>query len=314
MNLKKRLLLLLLLIILLPCVGCSHEESIVDATKYGVLPTNSGLQNSENLQKLIDELSVSGGEIYIPTGEYEFAENGTQTIGSHCIKMRSNVSLTGDGEQTVLMPVGHTQYGMDMFYFNDYLDLGQANYLENCSFENFVIDASGTSCAVYTSAGKGFMLNLFRNCHWKNVMVRYTDATGFGVDCPMDSSITNCTAIGCGKAATSESTGASGFGIGYGYAPGEHIEIRDCTSRDHAKFGFFFEHQGRFDPQRYDPQNQGSFVVIGCDASGNLYNFGGIRAENVTYRQCTAADAIVSDVHFENCRNCYYNDESMPGR
>jgi hypothetical protein len=158
------------------------------------------------------------------------------------------------------------------------------------------------------------MLNLFRNCHWKNVTVRYTDATGFGVDCSMDSSITNCTAIGCGKAATSESTGASGFGIGYGYAPGEHIEIRDCTSRDHAKFGFFFEHQGRFDPQRYDPQNQGSFVVIGCDASGNLYYFGGIRAENVTYRQCTAADATGSDVHFENCRNCYYNDEAMPGR
>ena len=91
MNLMKRLLLLLLLIILLPCVGCSHEESIVDATKYGVLPTNSGLQNSENLQKLIDELSVSGGVIYIPAGEYEFAEIGTQTIGAHCIKMRSNV-------------------------------------------------------------------------------------------------------------------------------------------------------------------------------------------------------------------------------
>ena len=154
--------------------------------------------------------------MYIPAGEYEFAENGKQKIGSHCIKMRSGVSIVGDGEKTVLKPVGSSYYGMDMFYFNDYIDKGEALYLENCRFENFVIDGSETSCRVYTSAGKGFMFNLFKNCHFKNVTVKNTDATGFGVDCPVESTITGCTAIGCGKAATQENSGASGFGIGFG--------------------------------------------------------------------------------------------------
>ena len=36
--------------------------------------------------------------------------------------MRSGVSILGDGEKTVLKPVGKSRYGLDMFYFNDYLD------------------------------------------------------------------------------------------------------------------------------------------------------------------------------------------------
>lgn len=303
---KRFLSLLCVLITMMLFAGCSNEQEIVDATKHGVLPSNSGQENSENLQKLINELSTSGGVVYIPAGEYVFAENGTQTIGSHCIKMCSNVSVIGDGEKTVLKPVGDSQYGLDMFYFNDYLDLGQAIYLENCNFENFVIDASDTSCEVYTSAGKGFMFNLIRNCHWNGVAVKNTDATGFGVDCPIGSSITNCTAIGCGKAAAEDSSGASGFGIGYGYASGETMQIRDCISIDNKKFGFFFEHQGRFDQDRYDTKNQGSFVVVSCNAQGNLYNYGGICAENVTYRQCTSGTARNEGVHFEDCLNCNF--------
>ncbi len=307
----KRLLSLLIVVMML--CGCSngHEPSAsrVDASRYGVLPGNSGKENSENLQTLIDELSEIGGTIYIPAGTYEFEQNGTQTIGSHCIKMRSNVSIIGDGELTILKPVGTSQYGLDMFYFNDYLDTGEAKYLENCRFEYFVIDASETSCEVYTSAGKGFMFNLFRNCHWQGVTVMYTDGTGFGVDCPIDSTIANCTAIGCGKAATKHDPGASGFGIGYGYANGESIAIRDCVSRDNTKFGFFFEHQGRFDSERYALINQGAFTVTGCSAENNLYNFGGIRAENIIYSQCKSGEAKSQQVHFDNCKYCKFNED-----
>ena len=295
-------------------VGCQSQNKSVNAADHGILPSNSGGENSRNLQKLIDELSLSGGTIYVPAGEYLFAENGSQTIGSHCIKMRTNVSIIGDGDTTVLKPVGDSQFGLDMFYFNDYLDTGTAVYLENCRFADFVIDASGTSCRTYTSAGKGFMFNLFRNCHWDGVTVKFTDATGFGVDCPFDSSMTNCTAIGCGKAATDVSSGASGFGIGYGYAAGENMQIQDCVSRDNKKFGFFFEHQGRFDTGRYNLNNQGQFTVIGCVAEGNLYNFGGICAENVIYQQCISRNARSEAVCFDACRNCVYNGEAMHGR
>ena len=306
----KRILLILgilLTVIVLICV-LSTTDTLYDASKYGVLPHNDGSVNSRNLQTLIDRVSQTGGTIYIPDGVYDFAPNGSQMIGDHCIKMRSNVTIRGDGEDTVLMPKGQSTYGLDMFYFNEYLDRGQAVYLENCRFENFVIDGNETSCEVYTSAGKGFMLNLIRNCHWVNVTVKNTDATGFGVDCPINCSMTNCTAIGCGKAADEDAPGASGFGIGYGYAQGETINIRDCISVGNKKFGYFFEHQGRFDPERYPLNYQGSFEVIDCYAKGNLYNYGGICAQNVIYRGCNGEYPRQKPVYFENCSNCHFEN------
>ena len=128
------LLCLGLLLVVLPA-----RERVYDASQYGVLPCNDGKENSKNLQALIDKLTIHGGTIYIPKGEYLFCKNGTQTYGDHCIKMRSNVSICGSGENTVLMPTGDSDYGLDMFYYNDYLDLGSDTYLENCQFRDFVI-------------------------------------------------------------------------------------------------------------------------------------------------------------------------------
>lgn len=295
--------LLFLCVILVSCKESNKSQipdGAVDATEYGVSVNNEGKENSKNLQKLIDGLSSEGGTIYIPVGEYEFSENGTQTIGSHCIKMRSNVSIIGDGEGTVLKPMGKSEYGLDMFYFNDYLDIGEAIYLENCRFESFTIDAAATSLNVYTSAGKGFMLNLFRNCHWKNITVKNTDATGFGVDCPINSSITDCKAIDCGKAAVVGSEGASGFGIGFGYTDCEDIIISRCYSSGNKKFGFFFEHQGRFDPQKYSASEIHDFKVLDSFASNNLYNFGGISAASVSYTNCKSERARQYGFYFEN--------------
>lgn len=303
---KKLNAILPILILIFLLVGCKQREEskipdgAIDATEQGVSPDNSGEENSKNLQKLIDSLSAEGGVIYIPAGEYEFAENGRQTIGSHCIKMRSNVSIIGAGEGTVLLPRGESMYGLDMFYFNDYLDIGEGIYLENCRFESFVIDASDTSCEVYTSAGKGFMFNLFRNCHWDSVTVKNTVATGFGVDCPMGGSITNCVAIGCGRGATEENGGASGFGIGFGYADGESLTISDCTSAGNKKFGFFFEHQGRFNSAKYKATKSHNFSVSGCSATENLYNFGGIYAMNTEYENCVSKRARKHGFYFES--------------
>ncbi|MBQ7386920.1 MAG: hypothetical protein IJW03_02010 [Clostridia bacterium] len=280
--------------------GDRNSCDIINATNYGVSVDNSGAENSENLQELIDSLEGSGRTVYIPAGEYKFAARGTQTIGSHCIKMRSGVSIIGDGDKTVLMPVGTSEYGLDMFYFNDYLDTGAEVYLENCRFESFVIDAYATSVETYTSAGKGFMFNLFRDCHWKNVTVKNTDATGFGVDCPIDSSISGCKAIGCGKGATEQSSGASGFGIGFGFCDGESISVSGCEASGNKRFGFFFEHQGRFDSDKYSAFDEHSFTVSDSVASGNLYNFGGIRASDVIYRDCRSFESRMHGFYFEN--------------
>ena len=304
---KKRMIIscLLLSLFMMP-VSCGdnnvseNPNGVTNATEHGVTVDNTGAENSRNLQKLIDSLSKEGGTVYIPAGEYEFAENGTQTIGSHCIKMKSNVSIIGDGSDTVLKPVGESAYGLDMFYFNDYLDTGEAVYLENCSFERFTIDAEATSLKTYTSAGKGFMFNLFRNCQWKHVTVKNTDATGFGIDCPIESRITDCTAIGCGKAANDGSSGASGFGIGFGYTDGEDILVSRCHSYGNQKFGFFFEHQGRFTSEKYEAYELHDFNVSDCTASGNLYNFGGICAMNVSYINCSSRAARQYGFYFEN--------------
>ena len=192
---KKYILMLLITVLIsFAITSCGEAEAlpdgVTDASEHGITPDNSAQENTENLQRLIDTLYQSGGTVYIPRGEYKFAAGGTQTIGSHCIKMRSGVSIIGEGELTVLKPVGESSYGLDMFYFNEYLDTGVPVYLENCNFESFVIDGEKTSSETYTSAGKGFMFNLFKNCHFKGVTVKNTDATGFGVDCPI-----NCTII-----------------------------------------------------------------------------------------------------------------------
>ena len=307
MRIIRVFLLFVLLPLLLLTVGCSEDptaEDFVNATEHGVSPENTGEENSRALQAVLDELTETGGTVYLPAGEYEFAENGRQTIGSHCIKMRSNIRMVGDGEATVLKPVGHTPQGLDMFYFNEYLDRGEAVYLENCSFEGFVIDAAGTSCDTYTSAGKGFMFNLFRGCHWKNVTVKYTDGTGFGVDCPIDSTMQGCTAIGCGKAATEDSGGASGFGIGFGYREDESMSITDCQAYGNRKFGFFFEHQGRFNGEMYAATVKGTFTVRNCRAGENLFGFGGICAVNTVYEQCVAEDSSRYGFYFEDSSGC----------
>lgn len=276
--------------------------AVYNASEYNLSPTNNPIDNSYILQALVDALP-NGSTIYIPSGEYCFGSLDNLYLGSRCIKMRSNISIKGVGD-TVLMPVGETEGGLNMFYFNDLIDIGEPNYLENCNFENFIIDSYNTSARTYTSAGKGFMFNLYKNCHWDSVIVKNTDGTGFGMDCPINCSITNCVAINCGKAATRDDGGASGFGIGFGYADNENIIITDCYATGNMKFGFFFEHQGIFNPELYEATTSGNFIVSDCSSDNNCYNFGGISAMNVTYKGCVSKNHIKESFYFENSINC----------
>lgn len=284
------------------CIQEDAKNAQVNSAEYGLSSDNSGLENSIILQSLIDTM-IYGGTIYIPSGEYMFAEMDELYLGSRCIKMRSNISIIGAGD-TVLMPVGESNGGLNMFYFNDLVDSGIPNYLENCSFENFTIDSCNTSTNMYTSAGKGFMFNLYKNCRWNNVIVKNTDGTGFGMDCPIDCSMANCVAINCGKAATRDDGGASGFGIGFGYAENENMIITNCYASGNMKFGFFFEHQGIYTPSLYRAEISGDFVVQDCAADENYYNYGGISAMNVTYEDCISKNHIKDGFYFEDSVNC----------
>lgn len=259
--------------------------------------------NTAYLQELIDNVSAAGGGIvHIPAGTYYFASAGAnpRKVEEHVIKCKNNVILEGEGinenNGTVLKPYGTvtlSQGGLDMFYFNDYADSNfqTVTYLENADFRNFVIDGKEVKENGYNSSGKGFMINLFKDCDWENVVVKNTYATGFGMDCPINSTIKNCKAENCGRGVTSDdSPGGSGFGIGTGYSDDESIIISNCKADGNGKFGFFFEHQGRF-THNYNATASKGFVVSNCTAGSNMYDFGGLRANDVTFENCTSTSS-----------------------
>ena len=277
----------------------------------GLIPFNrqAAGQNTRLLQRAIDNASQENGVVLLPKGVFYFASAGKNilyhgmrrqhTIGEHVAFCHDNVTMIGQGKDTILKPIGETEEGLDMFYYNEYLDSGMtvSSYLENNHFRSFCIDSSETSCRHYRTAGKGFMLNLCRDCTWEDIQIYHTDGTGFGMDCTVRCRIDHCYAEGCGKGATENDGGASGFGIGYGFSEEESMIIHDCTSIDNTKFGFFFEHQGRF-TNKYQAAGHGEFLVDSCIAKGNLYDFGGMMSEQVTYRSCRSLGAREQDYYF----------------
>ena len=124
---------------------------------------------------------------------------------------------------------------------------------------------------------------------------RTGDGTGFGADYPVDCVMRDCLAIGCGKNATEDSFGASGFGVGVGLSEDESMVIENCTSSANTKFGFFFEHQSLYRLNGVGARRAKGFQVTNCTAWGNLINFGGNRAYDVVYDYCVSDQPKKSD-------------------
>lgn len=166
-------------------------------------------------------------------------------------------------------------------------------YLINADFKDFVVDGEENGANCYTSAGKAFMINLFKDCDWDNVVVQNINATGFGMDSPINSTIKNCKAINCGRYAKiqyqgsnlEKAPGGSGFGIGTGTSNDESILIDNCIAINNAKFGFFFEHQGRFksSSKTYPATTSEGYIIKNSSSGGNMYDFGGLQANDVIY-------------------------------
>lgn len=322
---KKYLLIVWSIIILLVCtflalptpenkkITKKSKANIVMVANDSILIENdksAGISNTTNLQKLIDEVhNNGGGTVTIPEGTYYFTvdinDANHQDLGGHyAIHCRDNVLIEGAGmDKTILKPYGEFPHGIDMFYYRDY---NYNIYLTNADFKNFTIDGSEgkTTADNFNARGKGFMLDPVKDCDWEKVKVMNTDGTGFGMDLPINCTITDCIAIGNGKAATEEDVGASGFGIGTGLSENESMYIKNCLSIGNRKFGFFFEHQGRFNPDVFDKKiangkNEGTnitgFVVENSIARGNMHNFGGEKANDVTYKNCKSQNSLSTD-------------------
>lgn len=297
------------------------------------------LYNSWALQNAIS-CAPAGTTIYMPAGTYYFVSGhlkmapGSNKNERHVIRPASNVSLVGagtneNGTNTTLKVYSESEEfdknvkalslgesgkisgGVDMFFWNDYSAFngrpgdGEDYYLKNSNYYDFIIDSEDSRGTTYNTSGKGFMINLFRDCEWDNMVVKNTDGTGFGVDAPINGKISNSRAEGCGKAATTTQPGASGFGIGTGYSDNESMVISNSRAIRNKKFGFFYEHQSRFSPQMYEATraaNDKAFRVTNSYAEGNLYNYGGMRANDVYYTNSTsvATGTTLLDVYFSD--------------
>ncbi len=278
--------------------------------------------NTKVLQLLVDS-AEENEVITIEKGVYYFTKGGSNTKGNedYVIKLSNNVNITGAGTSkelsTILKPYAKEntiEYGLDMFYYNELIDSQGTNpqYLENVSFSNFIIDGESVRGKNYNTSGKGFMINLCRNCFWNNITIQNTDATGFGMDNVINGKISNSTAINCGKNASANSEGASGFGIGTGYSNEESVIIENCKSIGNKKYGYFFEHQGIFN-RYYQASSSKGFIVRNSTATGNLYNFGGRRANDTSYINCTstpdATDQDGTPIAYTK-QDIYFDDQS----
>ena len=306
------------------------------------------LYNTWYLQQLIYCASKTNGAgrttIKLPEGSFYFVSGhkymaeGSTRIERHVIKPHNNIVLTGAGteinsKKTVLKPYSEKSEfdgidgGLDMFFFNDYsaYNLTSPNYLKDVHYSNFVIDSAETAGVRYNTAGKGFMINLFENNTWYNITVQNTDATGFGVDCPMgDSWIDNSRAYGNGKGVWSgdgawgispgvERGGGSGFGIGTGYSDSEHFEIRNSIAKGNGIFGFFYEHQDRFNANAYKATSANGFTITNSAAESNTWNYGGLRANDVTLSNVTSNAGNYTQSNGNNIktiRHIHFSDES----
>lgn len=313
-------------------------EGINTGDSVSELERSAMLYNTWFLQSLIS-CAPKNTAIYLPEGVFYFTSGNilanrgslTKLFERHVIRPKSFVSLVGKGtdgqRKTILKPYseksefsnnmihkkyggsGRVEGGLDMFFFNDYRANNfpvNPNWLESANFYDFVIDSDETEGLIYNSSGKGFMINLFKNGVWDNVVVKNTDGTGFGVDVPINGVIRNSRAENCGKAAKATDGGASGFGIGTGYSNDETMVIENSVAVNNKKFGFFYEHQGRFAPKAYRSTGAGSggFVVKNSRAKGNMYNFGGLRANDVSY------SGIFSEKDSNTVLDVFFSDES----
>lgn len=315
--------------------GVNVTDGVSDDERKAMLYNSWALQNIISCAPSKTTVYLPKGTFYFVSGHLKMAD-GSDKNERHVIKPVDGVSLVGagsdeNGTNTTLKVFSEDQEftknakaaslgqnssisgGVDMFFYNDYAAYGFPSqserdiYLEDVGFYDFIINSEHSRGHTYNTSGKGFMINLFKNCIWDNVVVKNTDGTGFGVDAPVNGKITNSRAEGCGKAAKSTDGGASGFGIGTGYSENESMIISNSIAKNNKKFGFFYEHQGRFNPVDYAAKsaaNERAFRVVNCQAEGNMYNYGGLRANDTYY---TNSSSIVTG---QTVLDVYFSDES----
>jgi hypothetical protein len=177
--------------------------------------------------------STGPAQIYLPAGRYRLDVELT---------WKSGVGLRGESrERTILLPYGNKTAIR--------ATATAGSPLTDCAFSDFTIDGSNQTNATYQTSIKGFFIQHMLRASWRNVTVKNSWASGFGVDFLRDSLFHGCIADGNGRGiietgiTRDTALGGSGFGIGTGAFEVEAVTIADCISINNAGNGFFVEMQ-----------------------------------------------------------------------
>ena len=226
--------------------------------------------------------STSGPKtIFFPRGVYR--------IDGGAIIPQSGVSIIGAGrDETRFLPVS---------YFSAFLKktgASPSNYLENVVFANFSIDGSqqiiDPGRGSYWVETKGFFFQGFRRCLFTDIALYDTAATSMGIDFAEESIIQRVLVRNGGRLAYAVGApGASGIGIGTGWAQSEPLLITDCIAEDCTNYGIFVERQG----DQYSLHAARHTIVSGCVIKGNAYGLGEAGCDGTIF----ASNQVTDNTH-----------------
>ncbi|HGH0753312.1 TPA: right-handed parallel beta-helix repeat-containing protein [Klebsiella pneumoniae] len=225
----------------------NHQDKIQNLIRNGrvldVRDCGFNAKTGENavyaIQRAINWLSGKGGGIvYLPMAYYPL---------STFIIPRSNVSIVGEGDKSVLLP--YKQNTAIRFVGT------LTNYLENVMMSNFTIEGENQVLlpgASYVPDIKGTYIKHWRNCVMDRVNMRNIGATALGNDMADNCAITRCYIENFGRLAPNPGAagiwerplGASGIGIGTGALDDEPLFMAFNTVKTGTNFPMFLEPQG----------------------------------------------------------------------
>lgn len=225
--------------------------------------------------------STSGPKtIFFPRGVYR--------IDGGAILPQSGVSIIGAGrDETRFLPVSH---------FSAFLrktGASPSNYLENAVFAQFSVDGSEQKIdpgrGSYWVETKGFFFQGFRRCLFTDIALYDTAATSMGIDFADGSIIQRVLVRNGGRLAYAiGAPGASGIGIGTGWAQSEPLLITDCISEGCTNYGMFVERQG----DSYSLHTARHTIISGCISKGNGYGLGEAGCDGTVFANNQVTDNV----------------------
>ncbi len=223
-------------------------------TQYGAV--GDGVANDRTaIQNAIDAASTAGGGVvYLPAGTYKLTS---------ALTPKSNVSIRGAGMfMSTLAPSGAS-----IFSALTNLTFTSGAPGVNMVFSDFAIDGSGIS-GTYGSGMKGIYMTYLARCHFRNLYIHDTGASGLGIDFLVDTHIVNNLVKNCGRLNTGSSPGGAGIGIGTNGFANESCTVIGNTVTGCGTYGIFFESQGG------SATNGANFKIVGNHVDGNKYGIG----------------------------------------